>query len=59
MLTFPFLTMVTPASSRLLPAEAPADESHAAAKPTPRWKNYVNAASGASVGCRRPGDDHP
>ena len=40
MLTFPFLAMVTAPSKPASPPEAPADESHAAAKPTPRWKNY-------------------
>ncbi len=40
MLTFPLLTMVTTAPKPASPPEAPADESHAAAKPTPRWKNY-------------------
>ena len=40
MLTFPFLTVVTPPPKPASPTEAPADESHAAAKPTPKWKNY-------------------
>jgi membrane fusion protein (multidrug efflux system) len=39
-LTFPFLTMVTTVSKPASPPEAPADESDAAAKPMPRWKNY-------------------
>ena len=39
-LTFPFLTMVTPEPKAASPPEAPADEGHAAAKPTPRWKTY-------------------
>ena len=40
MLTFPILAMVNPAPKPASPPEAPADESHAAAKPTPKWKNY-------------------
>jgi membrane fusion protein (multidrug efflux system) len=40
MLTFPFLTMVTTAPKPTPPPEAPADERHAAVKPTPKWKNY-------------------
>ena len=40
MLTLPFLAMVTAASKPVSPPEAPAGESHTAAKPTPRWKNY-------------------
>jgi membrane fusion protein (multidrug efflux system) len=39
-LIFPFLTMVTPAPRPASPPEAPEDESHAAAKPAPRWKSY-------------------
>ena len=40
MLTFPLLTLVTQAPKPPSPPEPPADESHTAAKPTPRWKNY-------------------
>ncbi len=40
MLTFPILAMVNPAPKPASPPVAPADESHAAAKPTPKWKNY-------------------
>ncbi len=40
MLTFPILAMVTPAAKPTSPPEAPADERHDDAKPTPRWKNY-------------------
>jgi membrane fusion protein, multidrug efflux system len=40
-LIFPFLTMVTSAPEPASPRETPADESHAAAKPTPRWKSLV------------------
>src|SRR5580700_4537824 len=39
-LTFPFLTVVSAAPKPAPAPEVPADESHAAAKPTPRWKNY-------------------
>jgi membrane fusion protein (multidrug efflux system) len=39
-LTFPILAMVTPAPKPPSPPEAPAEESHAAAKPTPKWKTY-------------------
>jgi membrane fusion protein (multidrug efflux system) len=40
LLIFPFFTMVTQPSHPASPPEAPADESHAAAKPTPSWKKY-------------------
>ena len=40
MLTFPFLTMATSGPKPAPPPEAPADESHAAAKPTPKWKVF-------------------
>jgi membrane fusion protein (multidrug efflux system) len=39
-LTFPFLGIITPAAKPAPPPAAPADESHAAAKATPRWKIY-------------------
>jgi membrane fusion protein, multidrug efflux system len=39
-LTFPILAMVTQAPKPASPPEAPADERHDAAKPTPKWKNY-------------------
>src|SRR5580658_5013342 len=40
MLTFPFLPKSGTLAQPLPHAEAPADESRAAAKPTPRWKTY-------------------
>ena len=40
MLTFPFLAKSAPAARPVPPPEAPADESHAAAKLLPKWKNY-------------------
>src|SRR5271170_2578974 len=33
--------MATPAAKPASPPDAPADERHAAAKPAPRWKNYI------------------
>ena len=39
MLTFPFLSVATSAPHPVPPPGAPADD-HAAAKPTPKWKNY-------------------
>jgi membrane fusion protein, multidrug efflux system len=39
-LTFPFLTMVTPAPKPTSAPAAPTEESHAAEKPTPKWKSY-------------------
>ena len=41
MLIFPLLTMTTPAPKPASSPVAPAEESHAAAKPPAKWKNYV------------------
>ena len=59
MLTFPFLAKSAPAARPVPPAEAPADESHAAAKPAAQVEELRHPAFGAPVGCRRSGDDHP
>ncbi len=40
MLTFPFLANSAPAARPVPPPEVPADESRAAAKLLPKWKNY-------------------